>query len=321
MTKRNVPLLFSAVLFFGLLTAWVQRNAIFDAWRLRSYSPPAAVSHIADTTTMTDSSRRLFYVYRPDIMDDKTAFNARCTSSEQTIVLGCYIQRDGIYLYNVSDQRLNGVIEVTAAHELLHAEYDRLSRSERARIDALTAQVASTLTDERLKQTIENYRSRDPSVVPNELHSILGTEVDNLPDELEQYYKQYFTDRKAIVHMANTYKEAFNQREQDVKSIDAQLASLKAQIDKLNSSLETQQANLRTQLQELQRLKQSGQTEEYNAGVPVYNQAVATYNADVKRQRELVQQYNNLVEQRNNLAIEENELIKAIDSRETIQTQ
>jgi hypothetical protein len=171
---------------------------------------------------MTPGARRLFYVYRP-VLEDKGSFNQHCSNSEQTIVLGCYIEHQGIYLYNISDQRLNGVIEVTAAHEMLHGAYDRLSDKERQRIDGLTAGVAASLTDERIKSTVENYRKKDPSVVPNELHSILATEVRNLPPDLEAYYGRYFTNRKAIVDLADQYKQAFTEREDHVKSIDAQL--------------------------------------------------------------------------------------------------
>lgn len=321
MNKRIASYIATFLLLALVATAWMQRNALFDAWRLRGYTPPAAVAKLADTTTMTPNSRRLFYVYRPEILEDKPTFSQHCTATEQTIVLGCYILRDGIYLYNVTDDRLKGVVEVTAAHELLHAEYDRLSTSERKRIDALTAEEAAKITDQRLKDTIENYRKRDASVVPNELHSILATEVRELPPELEAHYRKYFKNRVAIVDLADSYKQAFTEREDEVKSIDATLSTLKTQIDSFNSSLEAQQASLKSQYDAMQQLKKSGKTEEYNAGVPVYNQAVSKYNADVKKQRELVTEYNRLVERRNSLAVEENELIQALDSRETIQTQ
>jgi hypothetical protein len=302
------------------VTAWYKQDALFDAWRLRSYNPPAEVARLADTTTMTPSARRLFYVYRP-ALEDKGSFNQHCSNSEQTIVLGCYIEHQGIYLYNISDQRLNGVIEVTAAHEMLHGAYDRLSDKERQRIDGLTAGVAASLTDERIKSTVENYRKKDPSVVPNELHSILATEVRNLPPDLEAYYGRYFTNRKAIVDLADQYKQAFTEREDEVKSIDAQLEALKAQIDALNSSLESQQTALKTSYDDLQHKRSSGSVDQYNAAVPTYNQAVSAYNRDVNQQKLLVTQYNSLVEQRNALATEENELIKALDSRSTIQQQ
>lgn len=308
------------LLIGGLLIGWVQRDAIYDAWRLHGYQAPAQVAHLADATTMNDKTRRLFYVYRPSL-EDKGSFNGHCNNTEQTIVLGCYIEHQGIYLYNVSDPRLKGVIEVTAAHEMLHAAYDRLSSSERNHVDNLTNQVMQTITDERLKSTIENYRKKDPSVVPNELHSILATEVRSLPNELEQYYKKYFNNRAAIVDMADAYKQAFTERENEVKSLDEQLGKLKAQIDDLNTSLESQQASLKTTYDDMQQKRRSGNVDAYNSMVPAYNQAVVAYNAAVNRQKQLVNDYNSLVEQRNNLATEENELIQAIDSRSTIQQE
>lgn len=312
---------FASILIVLLAAAaWFNQDALFDAWRLRGYNPPAEVVRLADTTTMTSGARRLFYVYRPSL-EDKSSFNQHCNNTEQTIVLGCYIERQGIYLYNISDARLNGIIEVTAAHELLHAAYDRLSDKERQRVDSLTKQVADSIADERLKSTVENYRQKDPDVVPNELHSILATEVRDLPPDLETYYARYFANRKSIVDLADRYKQAFTERENQVKAIDEQLVNLKAQIDALNDSLESQQKALQARYEDLQQKRRGGSAEEYNAAVPGYNQAVVAYNSDVNKQKQLVTQYNSLVEQRNTLATEENELIKALDSRSTLQEQ
>lgn len=320
MSKRIISSTISVALLAGIGVALWQRDALFDMWRLRNYTAPAQIVKLADATTMNPSTRRLFYVYRPSL-EDKRAFNSHCSKAEQTIVLGCYIEHDGIYLYNVPDKRLSGVVEVTAAHELLHAGYDRLSSSERKRIDKLTADFAATITDERIKETIENYRKKDPSIVPNELHSILGTEVRNLTPELEGYYSRYFSNRAAIVDFADAYRQEFTRREQEVADIDKRLASLKQQIDSLNSSLETQQANLKSQFDAMQADKRNRNIEAYNQAVPIYNQAVGAFNMAVNRQKQLVGEYNSLVEQRNNLAIEENELIKALDSRSTIEAQ
>ncbi len=320
MNKRIASLIFSLLLIALAGFAWLQRDSIFDMYRLHNYAAPAQIVKLADDTTMNEKTRRLFYVYRPSL-EDKSAFNAHCSNTEQTIVLGCYIEHQGIYLYEVPDPRLSGVIQVTAAHEMLHAAYDRLSSKERTRIDKLTNEYAKTITDERLKETVENYRKKDPSVVPNELHSILGTEVRNLPTELEQYYTRYFTNRKAIVDYADAYKQSFTDREKEVSSLDSKLSALKNQIDTLNATLETQQANLKANYEALQQQKRSGNVEGYNQSVPGYNQAVAAYNASVNRERQMVAEYNTLVEQRNNLALEENELIKALDSRSTIESQ
>lgn len=320
MNKRIVSAVLSLIILAVPLIAWTQRDYLFDTWRLRNYTPSSEIVRLADATTMTSEARRLFYVYHP-ALEDKAGFNSNCGNEEQTIVLGCYILHRGIYLYDVPDARLSGVEEVTAAHEMLHAQYDRLSDNERNKVDALTAQALKSISDGRLIQTIENYREKDPNVVPNELHSILGTEVRQLPTELENYYKHYFTNRAAVVDFADAYKGEFASREQRVADLDKQLTSLKSQIDSLTTSLETQQTNLKSQYESLQQQKRSGQIEAYNTAVPSYNLAVQSYNAAVNKQRTLVTQYNSLVEERNGLAIEENQLIKALDSRETIQTQ
>src|SRR5687767_5613101 len=101
MNKRVVSFVVSLAILAVPAVAWMQRDAIFDAWRLRNYSAPAEVVRLADATTMTSDSRRLFYVYHPALAD-KSTFNGVCTDSEQTIVLGCYVQHRGIYLYNVA---------------------------------------------------------------------------------------------------------------------------------------------------------------------------------------------------------------------------
>ncbi len=301
----------------GLL--FLKQDTLFDIWRLRNYQAPSEIVRLADVTKMTDPARRLFYVYHPSL-EDKDSFNGHCTNAEQTIVLGCYIEFQGIYLYKVTDERLSGVVEVTAAHEMLHAAYDRLSAKERSKIDGLTAGVANGITDERLKTTIENYRKKDPSVVPNELHSILATEVRDLPPELEDYYRQYFSDRSAIVGLAERYQSEFTARDRQVEAYDAELATLKAEIDAIDQRLQVQQADLKTQSDDLQQ-KRRDDIDAYNAAVPQYNQAVNEFNSGVNRQKQLVIRYNTTVELRNEIATEENELSQAIDSRQTIDSQ
>ncbi len=318
MSKRTLSWLSVIAILAVPGIAWLNRYVIFDTWRLRNYTPPTEIVQLADTTTMTGDTRRLFYVYQP-LLANKSSFSTFCTESEQTIVLGCYIEHRGIYLYDVPDERLKGVEEVTAAHEVLHAVYDRLSRSDRQRIDTLVLQAFEGIEDAKLRQTVENYRKKDPSVVPNELHSILATEVRNLPKQLEDHYRQYFSDRLAVVKLAESYRQEFTGREQEVAALDQQLASIKQQIDALNRSLEQQQISLKTSYDTLQNDKQAGNVASYNEGVPKYNQQVVRYNADVNKQRQLVNQYNDLVERRNGLAVEENELIQALDSRSTIE--
>lgn len=298
-----------------------QRQELYDWYRLRNYQPSAQIVALADATTMNDQARRMFYVHHPSL-DDKAAFNLHCTETENSIVLGCYIKHRGIYIFDVTDPRLNGIEEVTAAHEMLHAAYDRLSNSEREHIDTLTARAFDALKDQRLNDTIERYRERDATIVANELHSILGTEVRNLPQELEDYYKKYFNNRVAVVDLSEQYQQAFTERQNKIEEYDRELKSLQQRIDSIQTSLNNQEAALNAERQRLDNLRNRNQLEAYNAGVPGFNDMVRRYNADVNTARSLIDQYNRIVAERNALAVEENELIKAIDSRpSTIETE
>ncbi len=318
--KRITPLFISLIIIGLSLFAWLHKYDIYDFWRLRNYEPPATVIKLADQTAMTDYGRKLFYVNRPQLQD-KQAFNESCPISEQSIVLGCYVSNDGIYLYDVTDERLLGVQQVTSAHEMLHVAYARLSQSERERIDSLTKSVYENLADKRLNETIQAYRDRDPAVIPNELHSILATEIRNLPAELEAHYKRYFKDRQAVVAYAEQYEAAFQEREAKVQAYEQQLESLNTRKKALEASLEQQERTLKAERARLDTLLNSD-SGAYNTAVPGYNAQVRRYNSDIAKIQALIDQFNRIVAERNTIALEENDLLKALDSRpSTIPTQ
>jgi hypothetical protein len=313
--KRLVKIL-GTVVALALLgsIAYVSTNprGVSDWWKLRGYTPEPAIVSIADRLTMTDSARRLFYVYDPKI-EDSEVFNTHCTIREVSIVLGCY-NGSNIYVFNVVDPQLNGVQEVTAAHELLHAAYDRLSLSELDKIDELTRKQFAKISDERLVATIKAYRDRDPSVVPNELHSILATEVRDLDPELEQYYSRYFTDRLRVVAFSEKYEQVFSDIKAKVERLDAELTLLKAQIDGLESDLGLRAIRITNEKEVLDRLYEQNNAEEYNSRVPAYNDSVERYNGDLERYRALVGEYNAKVAVRNESTVEQNNLIESLSS-------
>lgn len=303
-----------------LVVGWFQRWQIHDWWKLRGYYPSQQIVQLADETTMTDYGRRLFYVYRPEL-NDKDSFNRNCSSSERTIVLGCYVAGQGIYVYSVTDERLKGVLQVTAAHEMLHAAYGRLGTLEKSRVDSLLESTFANITDRRIRETIEDYRNNGADIT-NELHSILATEVRTLPPDLEQYYSQYFKDRAVVVAYSENYEQAFTDRKNKVSAYDTQLNDLKNRIDAGQSRLETLNTQLESERARLETLLSAREYEQYNTGVNSYNASVNTYNAEVRSVRALIDEYNIIVAERNAVATEESELVKAIDSRpDTIDTE
>jgi hypothetical protein len=287
------------------------RQDIYDWARLYNYNPPKAVVELADNTTMNNKTRRLFYVYHPKI-ENKSEFNQDCNIPEFSIILGCYIKNRGIYLYKITDKRLDGVVEVTAAHETLHATYDRLSDTERAEVDSMLDNAYHKLDNRRIRDTIKQYEKNDPSSVHNELHSILGTEVRNLPTELENYYKKYFSDRQKIVEYSERYEAEFSSRQLRVAEYDIQLTRLKRQIDADQARLASMAQQLTEDRAELESLRSNPSA--YNARVDDFNADVSSYNALVSDTKRLIDDYNALVKKRNNLAVEVQGLVKAIDS-------
>lgn len=300
----------------GLGYAALHRQDILDWWKLHGYEAPATVATLADQDTMTDYGRKIFYVNRPEI-EAKAAFAKSCPNNggEQTIVLGCYHgDQQGIFLLSVDDPRLDGVLQVTAAHEMLHAAYDRLSKEERNRVDTMLEAYYEQIDDPRLLKTIDSYKKSEPDDVVNEMHSIFGTEVAKLPADLEEYYRQYFTDRPQIAAFAADYQAEFTDRENLVAQYDAQLADLKVRIESMQAELKSKQAEISEQQDQLLRQKNSGDTAGYNAGVPIYNGLVNQYNTEVESVKQLITQYNALVEKRNAVALEEDQLVESLNS-------
>lgn len=292
-------------------------RSIGDWFRLYNYSPPPAVSDLASQDTMTPLARRLFYINHPEV-DDRSAFNAYCASEgEQTIVLGCYHPVDrGIFVFAVQDIRLDGVEQVTSAHEMLHAAYDRLSASDKDSINkSLESFYHSHLLDQRIKDTMAAYQKSEPRDVVNEMHSIFGTEVPQLTPELENYYKRYFDNRSKVTQYASTYQAEFTSRSNKVKEFDQQLTTLKSTIDTNSTSLKQQQAQIESQRSAMDADRSAGNIEAYNAQVGPYNRQVDAYNALVKTTQAQISQYNTLVNQRNSLALEVQQLTQSIDSQ------
>lgn len=297
-----------AVLAIPLVGYW-QRQAILDWWRLRGYQPPQAVTVLTTDTQMTDKAKHIFYVNHPQLVEKVDDFRQQCTISEQTIVLGCYHpNQQGIYVYGVKDPRLSGIAQVTAAHEMLHAAYDRLSAKDKAYIDAqIEDYYKNQLGDDRIKQTIESYKQTEPDELTNEMHSIFATEIASLPQSLETYYQRYFKSRQAVVDFSSRYETEFTSRKNRAKALEEKLNGLR---DSINAQEQTLKAELATIKADRARLdtRDSGAVDAFNARVDAYNQKILRYKSDVAT-------YNSLLAQYNELAGELNTLYEAIDTR------
>ena len=85
---------------------------------------------------LTEKASKTLLATHP-ALQEKQAFNQSCHShNHEVYVLGCYVHdNDRIYLYHVESNDLPGVIEVTTAHEMLHAAYQRVPFWEKDRLN------------------------------------------------------------------------------------------------------------------------------------------------------------------------------------------
>jgi len=319
--RRGINLLLTATLLAIPIVGFWQRQNIYDWAKLRGYDPPAAIAALAAANTMNDHAKRIFYVNHPELVSESTTFRQNCSYSEQTIILGCYHpDQNGIFIFDVQDERLGGIEEVTSAHEMLHAAYDRLNGDDKKYVDGLLQDYYDNqLSDERIKQTIEAYKQSEPTELVNEMHSIFGTEVAELPKPLEDYYKRYFVNRGAVVAFSQRYESEFTSRSARAAQYEKQIEALKAKITAKETELRAQLERIKAEQTRLDSLRASGQTEQYNAGVATYNAEVDAYNTGVAQYKRDVNTYNSLVEQYNAIAGELKQLYGAIDTRLTTQ--
>jgi hypothetical protein len=175
-------------------------------------------------------------------------FQRYCTRSEPGIgVLGCYNLRDQrIYLYDVTDPRLTSMEPVVAAHEMLHAAWDRLTLEEQERLSVLLEEGFAMLPENHeLRSRIKNYEASNPASRIPELYAILGTEIAVLPTELEEHYRNYFDDRGKSVQLAEQFYAVFETLVEERDALVGNLESRATEIEDLKFTYEEAAAVLR----------------------------------------------------------------------------
>lgn len=235
----------AAALFFN-------RQFVVDQIGVWQYQPSSDIATLAERASMSDNGKFYFYASHPAI-EEAEKFNKECTKQEEsTAILGCY-NGQKIFIYNVTDAQLDGIKEVTAAHEMLHAAYGRLSGDEKSRVGALLeVEYEKLKNDAEFSERMAFYARTEPGERANELHSIVGTEVLSISPELESYYKKYFSNRSALVALHEKYASVFLTLQKQSDTLAARLEDLRVKIE--------------------------AQTPQYNNGVTQLNTDISSFN-------------------------------------------
>lgn len=230
--SSSLRALISVAVFAVLVFIALQyRQTFVDYVHYYLYEPTQTVETIAAQTKMSDKGRFYFYASRPKIAG-RTTFNNECQRREaDSPVLGCYTLQK-IYIFDVTNDKLDGIEQVTAAHEMLHAVYERMSDRDKDAIADVLMSDYKRLRDKELIERMKYYSKNEPGEELNELFSILGTEFRDLNSQLEAVYKNYFSDRIAVVEYHEKSQGVFNA----LNSKAAQLAkNLNSLVDEINS--------------------------------------------------------------------------------------
>lgn len=211
--KRNIIIATGSTLLTVLIISaaiWVllHRQYVWDQITVWTFRPDAAVLAIEDRVNFSDRGAFYFYATQPTIAGSDT-FNQDCPRQEvSSPILGCY-SNGRIYIYDVTNEKLDGIEEVTAAHEMLHGVWERLTTYERDKLTTLLDEAYRNIDDPELKERMDYYARTEPGQLYNELHSIIGTERRSLSGKLEDYYSQFFQDRSVIVGLHEKYSRVF----------------------------------------------------------------------------------------------------------------
>lgn len=218
----------TTLLFTGL--SYLYGARVYDFIVARMFEPSPEVKVIHDGLGLTAQGSDLFYASSPSV-EDSDQFNQSCASAERTAaILGCYYKRT-IYIYNVTNAELAQAKDASAAHEMLHAAYERLTVIDKSRVDSmLQAEYAKLKGDAELNKLMDYYRQAEPGALTNELHSIIGTTIATISPDLEAYYRRYFTDRQKIVALNTAYSSVFTKIEDQANALSAKIDAIHPQL-------------------------------------------------------------------------------------------
>lgn len=239
--KRVVAILIAIVVLVGLLAAFHYRQDIIDTFRANNFEASEELSAIIEHMELTATGERVFLATHPTL-DGSQGFNAHCQSvehAEEGHVMGCFAD-EGIHLFQVTDERINGIVEVTAAHELLHAAWSRMSGSEQRALTADLLEVYEDLSQDHaeLATRMSVYEHLDESEFANELHSVLATEVADLPPWLEEHYARWFRDRAAVVEDFEDYHSVFTELQERADGLSTELDGIREEVEQRNADYE-----------------------------------------------------------------------------------
>lgn len=276
---------------------------------LLSYTPSDVLIDLVQKANINEHGRRIFYLNEPIIETRNVGLEFCGNVDKKWILAGCFVSGKGIFIQKVTDSRLEGAMQVSIAHQMLHAAYNQLSDDQRTTLNKELRQAYDNLKNTRIKKLVRVFQDNNPSFVDDELHSLLGTEVMVLSPALEQHYANYFSNRFIVVTYAQKNERVFSRIVDRANAIDKKLKAMKIILDREEKSIKATSKFIDQQRTQLEKLNDP---EVYNSRLPKFNQRVNNYNQKIQTLKSMIADYNKLVNDYNSLATEEKSLNNAL---------
>lgn len=219
-------------------------SKIMDQIALSQFTADPEVATIASKLDLTTAGELLMALNPPQLLPEGD-YDVVCPSPVAGVGTVSCTANGRITLYDVKDDRFDGIEEVALAHQLLHAAWLRMTPEERT---ALTKELTSTpgtsgvdgfpgigfgVKHERAEKIAETY-------------AVLGTQATTVSAALEESYAEFFGNRAAIVEMhvaslaiigesADTADALQRQIDGENESLSADYTVVSAQADQLNA--------------------------------------------------------------------------------------
>ena len=265
--------------------AILNRQYIIDKYNAWEFKPSPEIAQIANDVGLNENGRFYYFASRPEL-DFAKEFNGECRSREQgNAILGCY-KNQRIYIYNVNDERLNGLKEVTAAHEMLHAAYERLPESDK--------KVVNTLLE-------KEYRKNSDAEFSKRM----------------DYYKRYFNNRSQVVALHSKYSDKFKELKQGSASLRKELENLSISINNASLKYNKDISNLNSEINTFNSRAKNG---DFSSQEDFLNERRYLIKSTRKLEQDraninrYISQYESKRIEYNKLVDESNSMYKAMDS-------
>lgn len=265
---------------------------------------------------MNDEGKFLFYSAQP-LLEERGDFNKSCPnySSGALAILGCY---DGqkIYIYNISNPKLVGIREETAAYEMLHAAYKRITGDDKIKLDSLIEAEYKKQATKDTDAAVTYFAKYEPNDRDNELFSVIATQFSTISPQLESYYSRFFTNRQTLVALYDTYSSVFSGLKSQSDDLYNEITILGKQISANKASYDQESAQLQSDITAFNEKARSGTMtqSEYNSARSSLETRISQLSSDRQAVNDMITTYNDELTQYQALSVQVQTLNQSIDS-------